>query len=91
MDISHKLHRIILLTIFLIKTLDLYTQNPEFLRAEQHGANPKVIRNDTKGNVYIADLQSGTNDFDPGNGIFNLSAESVEMLSMQCRQQSKPL
>jgi len=64
---------------------DTYVQkldaNGNFLWAVQIGGGTNTsgftITTDAAGNVYIGGIFSGTTDFDPGTGIFNLTAKGT--------------
>ena len=57
-----------------IPLISKHDPSGNLLWAKQHGGfNAKAIAVDHHGNVYTAGFCAGTNDFDPGAGVFNLS------------------
>src|SRR5688572_23717107 len=68
---------ILTLVTILVSVLS-YTQNANFDWAKGMGGpdfdNPNSISVDDNGNVYTTGYFAGTSDFDPGTGVFNLTA-----------------
>jgi len=67
-----------LFTLFLgLLAFSLFSQTPNFAWAKQFGGpnneKPAAMVTDASGNVYITGDFTGTTDFDPGPGTFNMS------------------
>ncbi|MBK7426535.1 MAG: SBBP repeat-containing protein [Saprospiraceae bacterium] len=66
------------ISIFILSTVGLSAQIPQLTFAKRMGGigaeGASAMAVDTFGNVYTTGTFSGTSDFDPGPGIFNLNA-----------------
>ncbi len=72
--------KIITLIAFLIFCVHASAQLPNNEWAKQFGpagfilGEPRSLLADAAGNVYVAGVFDGTNDFDPGPGVYNLTS-----------------
>lgn len=81
------MNKAVIICCFLATVLTGYTQVPQFKWVSSFGSNEFVysrgIITDVSGNLYTMGVFSGTNDFDPGAGVYELTSKGYNDIFIQ--------